>query len=327
MKNLRNRIQEEINSIQRLRSSSATLNAKKEQLEKLNSDLNEMINKVERKQLDIKDVQITETAANAFLQSLPNEVISSTLITPKGRAETHPAVNFPNDSMMTDIIAGNPNIQSLLENAKYLKWNVQVNMEFNPELAQNDRFLKRLEEIEARITNLAISETPIPKELYKVYITELKTIKSLIAKPNSQTQNIDFKTKKIHPISTPDYPSSLQLDKIQGNDNRYSSSRKNNLPETMEFKQKNDYPDFKKRGSNSSFDTNLVGGLDYKERAKNICQQIKGASIGDPAEFGCIEDQNSVSKDYSWKGNFQMVCSRLGNTWGGWYPEMFGCHK
>jgi polyhydroxyalkanoate synthesis regulator phasin len=83
-----------------------------------------------------------------------------------------------------------------------------------------------------------------------------------------------------------------------------------------------------RRGSRATFDETKVGGADYKKNVKFLCHQIKAAGLGDPSEFGCIANQESeVGPDYSWKGNYKMVCSRLGNTWGSWYPEMFGCPK
>ena len=83
-----------------------------------------------------------------------------------------------------------------------------------------------------------------------------------------------------------------------------------------------------KRGSRASFDPTKVGGPDYKNMAAHLCSQIKSADLGDPKEFGCIANpKTDVGPNYSWKGNYKMVCSRLGNTWGEWYPEMFGCPK
>jgi hypothetical protein len=83
-----------------------------------------------------------------------------------------------------------------------------------------------------------------------------------------------------------------------------------------------------KRGSRASFDPTQVGGPDYKKNVKFLCSQIKAAKLGEPREFGCIENQEEdVGPEYSWKGNYKMVCARLGNTWGEWYPEMFGCPK
>jgi len=82
------------------------------------------------------------------------------------------------------------------------------------------------------------------------------------------------------------------------------------------------------RGSRASFDPTLVGGPNYKKNVKFLCSQIKAAGLGDPKEFGCIANQDTdVGPEYSWKGNYKMVCSRLGNAWGEWYPEMFGCPK
>lgn len=86
----------------------------------------------------------------------------------------------------------------------------------------------------------------------------------------------------------------------------------------------NDYQ-IRHRASAAAFDSSRVGGPDYKQRATQLCSQIRGANIGEPAEFGCVEDPKTVGDGYSWKGNYQMVCSRLGTTWGSWYPTMFGC--
>jgi hypothetical protein len=82
------------------------------------------------------------------------------------------------------------------------------------------------------------------------------------------------------------------------------------------------------RASLASFDESKVGTPDYKARVKFLCSQIRDAGLGDPKEFGCIGNpEQDVSPEYSWRGNYKMVCSRLGHMWGGWYPEMFGCPK
>jgi hypothetical protein len=82
-----------------------------------------------------------------------------------------------------------------------------------------------------------------------------------------------------------------------------------------------------RRASASAFDPSTVGGPDFKKRSLELCNQIQGAQLGDPANFGCIKNPSEVSSEYSWKGNYQMVCNRIGDTWGAWYPEMFGCPK
>jgi hypothetical protein len=79
------------------------------------------------------------------------------------------------------------------------------------------------------------------------------------------------------------------------------------------------------RASASAFDPSTVGGPNWKKRAQDLCEQVSSAGLAPPGNFGCIDEDTTVSKDYSWKGNYNMVCNRLGDTWGGWYPEMMGC--
>ena len=181
--------------------------------------------------------------------------------------------------------------------------------------------------METKLTNMVISETPIPKELYNIYAQELKTIRTIVKARNNDSPQLDLQIKKVMKLSSPDIPSSTQLEQAQGNsDLPYSNTAMlSNKQGGQESDYKTEYPDFKNRASNASFNPSVVGTLNYKERSKNLCGQISGTNLGDPTEFGCIQDQESVGSDYSWKGNFEMVCSRLKNTWGGWYPEMLGC--
>jgi hypothetical protein len=79
------------------------------------------------------------------------------------------------------------------------------------------------------------------------------------------------------------------------------------------------------RGSAASFDGSVVGGPDWQKRSLELCKQVQSANLGEPASFGCIRNPTEVGSDYSWKGNYKMVCNRIGDTWGGWYPAMLGC--
>jgi hypothetical protein len=320
LNDLSDRIQAETTRIQNLRSSSATMQAKQSQLEQMQADLNGIIESVRRGKMQLQDVPITSSDSVAFLQSLPNDTLSS-LIKPKGTSEVHPMVSFTDDSIKK-YIGGSPDVSALLENAKYLKWSAHLNFEFDPNSAQNDQYLKRLENMETRLTNLVLSETPIPKKLYDVYLEELKTIRHLISKKT--TNSPDMNVPLTQPLSTPDYPSSYQLDMAQSSTHQPNMSHQS---VTSNHSYNRSYPDIQSRASAASFDPSTVGGLDYKSRVKNLCGQIVSASLGKPEDFGCIMDQSSVSDSYSWKGNYKLVCSRLGNIWGGWYPEMFGCPK
>jgi hypothetical protein len=329
---LQSRIREEIVRLSNLRSNSATLTNRISLLEKLDSDLGDIITGVERGKMNLEDVPIHPDAAKAFLAQLSNtDSALPTLMAPVGKMDTK------NTAPPVDMVSSNPALQALLQNAQYLKWNVQLNLEFNPETAQKGRLIDRLEEMEKRLTNLAISETPVPKELYDLYSREMKTIQAIMNGPKRGdiSPPIDLPSTKSTrmdvPFSTADYPSSSQLTSAQGGD---MSPSRGDFPNGGISPDVCKRPGFlmnddtiARRASASAFDPSTVGGPDFKKRALDLCSQVQAAQLGDPANFGCIKNPDAVGADYSWKGNFTMVCNRIGDTWGAWYPEMFGCPK
>ena len=323
LKSLNDRIKEEITRIVNLRSSASTMQAKQKHLEKLYADIKEMIQKIERKQMDINDVPIHPDDADNFLKHLKDDSVSSTLITPKGTSQTHPNVSFQDTFLQTISAQAPPNMNALLENAKFLKWNIQVNLEFQPELAQNERNLDRLEKVEKRITDILKGSKPANPEVFQMFAKELAAIRKQSTKGEV---DIDLH-KTTQTLNTTNNPASLEH-------KPYSKNTLPNLKATISSDTHRKTPDYtattnniQNRNTTASFDQTTVGGLDYKARVKELCKQIKASNIGNPVDLGCIENQDSVSKDYSWRGNYTMVCARLGNTWGAWYPEMFGCPK
>jgi hypothetical protein len=333
LNDLHARIQQELVRIANLRSSSPTLTNRLSHLEKLTADLGDIITAVERGRMKLEDVPIKPDDAQAFLKQLPNVGVAlPSLIAPEGKTDKK-MMAPPVDSML----ASNPALQHLIQNAQYLKWNVQLNLEFNPEIAQKGKLIDRLEEMEKRLTNLAISETPIPKELYDMYRQEMKTIQVIMngAKNVDKAPPIDLpnttSTRTNLPFPTADYPSSAQLTTAQGGDMGTSKGQFPNGETTPDvyirpgFLMNDDT--IARRASASAFDPSTVGGPDFKKRSLELCSQIQGAQLGDPANFGCIKNPSEVSSEYSWRGNYQMVCNRIGDTWGAWYPEMFGCPK
>jgi hypothetical protein len=245
---------------------------------------------------------------------------------------------------------GQPDVQSLLEHAQYLKWNVNLNIEYDPKLAAQDRLMKRLEEMEQRLTALAISETPIPPEIYQLYLQELQTLQDAFAPKhgtlthsgapldtlhttysrNGPDHNNPYVRNNAVKLSRAKNPSAARISAAQGSrqgpDGKFPNGEIS--PDVYirpGFVMTDDT--IARRGSASAFDPVAVGGLDYKNRVQEICRQIRSGQIGEPDNFGCITNPDTVSSSYSWKGNYEMVCNRLGDTWGGWYPEMFGCPK
>ena len=349
------RIHQEVTQLSLLRSSAATLDARLTQLQKLQSDLEDLISQVQRDPKKMKDVPITRDALTAFLKALPNTSSAlPPLITPEG-TEAHDTPMAPKGA--ASYPAEKQAVQNLLQNAQYLKWNLQVNLEFNPEVAQRGEFMKRLQATEDRLMALIVSETPIPKEVYKMYMEELKTLQAMLSNGDARRNPpIDLPsshaTRTDMGFTSPDYPSSAQLETAQQGPSRHRKHpRGTDSSALYEDEEDEDSaaaqfpgadpssdtqirPGFnmddatiQRRASSSSYDPAAIGGPDYKKRAQDLCRQVQSAQLGEPRDFGCIANPDEVSSSYSWKGNYEMVCNRLGDTWGGWYPEMFGCAK
>jgi hypothetical protein len=66
------------------------------------------------------------------------------------------------------------------------------------------------------------------------------------------------------------------------------------------------------------------GHLDWKKRAKGICEQVRLRGM-DPLDFGCIPEGSMLSPAYSWRGHTKMVCGRLGATMDPGLPQTCGC--
>lgn len=67
-----------------------------------------------------------------------------------------------------------------------------------------------------------------------------------------------------------------------------------------------------------------AGNMDWKVRAKQICEQIRLRGY-DPADFGCLPEGSRMSPAYSWRGHTKMICGRLGATMDPGLPEACGC--
>jgi hypothetical protein len=65
--------------------------------------------------------------------------------------------------------------------------------------------------------------------------------------------------------------------------------------------------------------------LDWKERSKQICGQIKARDM-DPNDFGCLEDPDAMKREsFSWRGHARMVCDRLNTVYDTSIPFLCGC--
>ena len=320
---LKDRIQKENQRLANLRTTSPTVTARQAQLEKLGADVGDILSSVQRGTMKPSDIPIHANDATAFLQNIHTSQ-SSSLITPTPQTgkKSLPMEQVPVTNM--------PDIAALAQKAQFLKWNVHLNVEFDPAVEQREKLLSRLDSLETRLNHLTVGKKNVPNEEYKAYERELRSIHTHIG--NKDNTGRRQHTQRLLPDSsrdsvTPDYPSRLQQSTAQEDGmSKFPSGRISPDEYIRPGFVMND-ESIARRASASAFDPSTVGGPDYKKRSQELCRQIQGSQLGDPQTFGCIANPEEVGGMYSWKGNFEMVCNRVGDTWGGGYPEMFGCAK
>lgn len=340
LKTLKQRIEAETSRLQDLRSQAASVLSRIQHLTQLGADLGDMISRIERRVMKLEDVPITPEAADLFLRNLRSNtdpvpaLVHSAAATPPTLAMTTPASPF---EMPLDKAA----VEELMALSRNLKWSLEVRLEHDPTLEHKEKIMKHLSETIRHLTNLNVSGAAMTPEAYASQLKELKKVQRLLNSAMPSGQNPEFGPmsrlatvagREPSAAAVPDY---LQVMNAGG---ATSDAAATGTCENATFPFAGDSTDYKirpgfvmndeqiaRRPSAASYDGEGVGGPDYKERALNLCRQIKEGSLGDVASFGCIANPDAVGPNYSWKGNFTMVCNRLGDSWGRKYPEQFGC--
>jgi len=191
-------------------------------------------------------------------------------------------------------------LRTLGETAKNLKWGIHI--EYDPAITVFKSIQDKMDHIQKELSRNKLSPLEIQAKIH-----ELKILEQQVKTANKRA--ITKVKDEIRPYAS----DSVETPEPVNNDR----------PFFIRHQQPHDYT---KRVSASSFDNETVAGVDYKKKAAFLCKQIEGADLGDSEDFGCIKNpETDVGPDYSWRGNYKMVCNRLGRIWGGWYPEMFGC--
>jgi hypothetical protein len=335
LKDLVKRIDAEHLRLSNLRSTSATVTMRIQQLQLLKTNVSEFVTKIESKQMKLEDVPITPDAASKFLAGLKgNTGPVPPLIVPLGSVPK--VVKAPTGvAQYAGISAGEQAAAKLLSAAKDLRWSMEVRLEYDPHLKMRDQMLGRIENIIKNLTTLSVSETPIPPHIHDSYMKEIQGIqRSFAADPLKQRGGGDVGAMSRLPTGyarTPQgapRPSAESVNVAQGagfgpQDNTFPHGEISPDIQIRPGFAMND-EQIARRASAASF-IPAAGGADYKARALEICRQVKSAQLGDPISFGCITNPDEVGPSYDWKGNYTMVCNRLGDSWGRSYPAQFGC--
>lgn len=320
------RVQGESLRLANLRSSSANVLARINDLNNLSSNVSDMISSVQRKQLKLSDIPIKAEDAQRFLSALENQNLNTPLPTLPGLKPASDSGPKPVATSSTASLFQSAPVQSLLEMARSMKWSVAVAFENDPTIQQNQQILNKLNTMDSSLNKHMVSNTPMSQQMYQNYTNQLKTLQGMVNTNNTDVPTFvrGLPTPMVQPVgvaSEADVPSMNQLAQAQNTTGLSADDTQGD--DTMNMGQMDNM--IKHRGSYASFDTDKVGGLDYKSRVQDMCQQIQASGLGNAENFGCIKDPKTVSASYSWKGNYQMVCSRLADTWGAWYPQMYGC--
>jgi hypothetical protein len=316
-------------------------------------DLAEIIRKLKASQMTLDQVPITKAAATAFLSSLSSGSYTDLFGGGTGAPGAAPTARGPSVANRPGSILG-PNFDQLIGNLSSeemqeifkriqdIKWSFQLS--YDPQTSRESELLDRLEALEKKIVSYSSTGTKIPDELKVLFTREIQLISDMIKNPSHNLSRNSGNRSALPPSSSSRTPSGAtrrdnrvyDWHNTTSDDGHSESTGHDSVlyqtPHTSEDVRRR--PGFamtddqiRHRASAAAFISSRAGGPDYKEMAKNLCSQIRGAGIGDPALFGCIENPAEVATTYSWKGNYNMICNRLGDTWGGWYPEMFGCPK
>jgi hypothetical protein len=311
------------------RSMSPPVRARIDQLEKLGADIREIREKVVRKQMDPRDIPIDAEAARKFLAGLTSSVIPP-LVTPHGVSPLQAAAPAAITAM-----TGDPMVQQLLDQAKNLRWNMQVTVGYDPLVVQRQALLQRLDTVEKRLQELSTQDDSRKNQReYNTLYKELTSLTTAIgtsfhgsgSAPPAHVRPQPASSTRLPDLSThPSAPHHTNLACAQSNEfsDPYASVPTPAINRVVGMTDEQ----IKHRASSGTASYGGVGGADYKTRTTDLCRSIGASGLGDPKDFGCLLNPDEVSPTYSWKGAHKMICNRLGDTWGASYPEQFGCGK
>jgi len=306
------RAQDEQNRIDNLRSSAPDLTARSQILERVRLALSDLLDKINKGYLTTDNLPFSKTELTQFLSDVSNPSSTITAI-PKPPAAQGSSGGTSGGFDPAGLL------QQLRSAAQDLTLDLHVS--YDPKVTIQRRLLDRLDQLTKDIKSDATSGPELAAKML-----EMNTLKQQISTYNRRSIAESANPLQAYQsvINTPVTAPTMLNEAFQDR----------NMP-SMDPTPSNDWnispgseittDTIVHRASASSY-TDTQSGPDYKQRAQFLCKQIRGAELGDPKEFGCIADpEHDVGPDYSWRGNYKMVCNRLGNTWGGWYPEMFGC--
>ena len=284
-----------------LNTTEPVIVARIQNIDRLILDLNEIKQSIQQGKTTPDQIPIRVGDARNFLkqsskleQQLPN-LISMPAVPDAGASQPTMTQTSP---------------QNLLEMAKYLKGSISLH--FDGDLYAREQMAKRVD----KITNMLETKKISSRDAENI-LQALTAIQGQLGPSNYEQMDV-FKSKfsptgGMSSESKPGYmPDQDQLKKASdgGDDNIRPGTGTNS---------------YLKRASSaySAYAFNDLTAPDYKEKLINLCANVTKSGL-DMGNIGCTNIGN-VGPDYGYKGAYLMICNRLEDTWGGSYPQMFGC--
>jgi len=297
-------------NLKSLNTSDPTIVARINNLDSLTQDLQDMDTKIQNGSMDPTKIPIKVGDARNFLNqativqnSLPN------LITMPGSPMTH----SPSSGAASAAPRNTLNPANLLQMAQYLQGSISLS--FDGSLYAREQMAKRIDNIIMLLRTKQISSADAQHILQA--LTSMHDETSPSGYDNSTN---DVFTSAFQP--TGGMPAAAKPGYLPAPDQLAKASYGGDA--TVRPGSESD--SYKKRASaaySAYATTDTAGGPDYKSMLQNLCTQVSKSGL-DMGDIGCTNVQN-VSPDYGYKGTYLMVCNRLKDTWGGNYPQMFGC--
>ena len=298
-----------IDSLKSLNTSEPVIVARIQQVEKLLLDLNEMKQSITKGKLAPDHIPIRVGDARKFLKrmsvtssQLPN-LITSPSVSPATAAAAAGLKSAAGN--MANLLPGN-----LLDMAKYLKGSITVN--FDGDIYIREQMAQRVD----KIVNMLKTQQITSSDAQNI-LQALTAIQGQLGPANYQATDVFKSSWQPADLGSPSMPPGYMPDVEQLNNASEGGD--------TTVRPGSDSNSYLKRASAAyaAYSYNDMTSPDYKEKLVNLCANVKKSGL-DMGDIGCTNIQN-VSPEYGYKGAYLMACNRLKDTWGGSYPQMFGC--
>jgi hypothetical protein len=289
-------------NLKSLNTSEPVIVARIQQVDKLLLDLNEIKQSIKQGKLAPDQIPIRVGDARNFLKQ------SSNLSSQLPNLITSPSTSSGNTKKP---VADENRLQpgNLLDMAKYLKGSISLS--FDGDLYAREQMAQRVDKIVNMLQTKQITSSDAQNILQA-----LTAIQGQLGPANYQANDVFKSSWQMADVESasarPGYvPDTEQLNKASGADETIRPGSDSNS--------------YLKRASAAyaAYNYNDLTAPDYKDKLVNLCSNVTKAGL-DMGNIGCTNIQN-VSPEYGYKGAYLMVCNRLKDTWGGSYPQMFGC--